>query len=669
MVLPGRSVHTEAVALMKEAHQSNLAAALEHLALSARVSSEISTSLGTSFASGTTGSTLLPTGNLADRIPSRQAASPDGPVVHPRIVTALQLLEESDDESVFCGPPSEPGDPGGSETRALEAWGIGMPAEDERPPGTEGRPREGGRSDAAAPREGRPREPRRPPTEGREVRAPRELGEAPPRRAQPLVAPRGELGGESQKFICVFQIGLEDDEEFCLVKRILGKAGNNMRRIAEECSAKVRLRGIGSGFLEGADGKEANMPLQLNVSCTDYDSYHGAVERVAALLKDLYKHYRRYARSKGMEPPDVKINLEEVRRDDLNVDLLSQKAQRSPSQRERDRRARDRERHQQRERERERELERERERAPRENTLGGDGGGSSEGPDRANAEVEMPPRPERSPRGRGRGREREREREHNRSPCRHERGTAEGPSPPSQATAASAGLAHAGGSGAAGPEGPGTGGREPREAVPRARAAPLLLPGGLPVPTTPAGRRAAARAGGAAAAAVASAAAREAERLERERLREERERQREREREERERRRREAADRAAVVTSRHGRSGARGKAKAVPPVGSPPTDRPPASSPLPPEAKGKAAPVGAAPSTQGPAPGAKGKGKGTAYPGTAVPLKAPPPPPPGPPPEDAVQVGMPSPSSPKALDKGSTHKHKGSGRRRSGNDY
>ena len=64
--------------------------------------------------------------------------------------------------------------------------------------------------------------------------------------------------------------GLEDDEEFCLVKRILGKGGNNMRRIAEDCNAKVRLRGIGSGFLEGAEGKEANMPLQLNVRCTEW---------------------------------------------------------------------------------------------------------------------------------------------------------------------------------------------------------------------------------------------------------------------------------------------------------------------------------------------------------------------------------------------------------------
>jgi len=259
--------------------------------------------------------------------------------------------------------------------------------------------------------------------------------------------PRGEIG-DNQKFICVFHIGLVDDEEFCLVKRILGKAGNNMRRIAEECSAKVRLRGIGSGFLEGADGREANMPLQLNVSCTDFDSYYSACERVAALLKDLYKHYRRYARSKGMEPPDVKLNLEEVRRDDCNVDLLSQKAQRSSSQRERDRRARQGER-------------RDKLQAPV--SKDGGAGGLGDSLDRSHASARLT-------------------------------GTEAGESAEE--------------------------GEEAERGSQAAAAAPLLLPGGLPVPTTAAGRRAAAKAGGAAAAAKASAALRETERLERDRRRE-----------------------------------------------------------------------------------------------------------------------------------------------------
>jgi len=495
---------------------------------------------------------------------------------YPRIITAMELLEESDDESTFCGPQSDSEDSGLADIRALEAWGIGLGADDEKATGPDVRSRDNGRgADGGGPARGRqPREPRRQPAGDGDSRQPREQAEPPPqRRPPPLVAPRGEVIGDNQKFICVFQIGLEDNEEFCLVKRILGKAGNNMRRIAEECSAKVRLRGIGSGFLEGADGKEANMPLQLNVSCTDYDSYLGAVERVSTLLKDLYKHYRRYARSKGMEPPDVKINLEEVRRDDLNLDLLSQKAQRSPSQRERDRRARDRERQQLRERERERE----RERGVCTPSAGGparDGLGASELASKNEHRVE------------------------NASMADSEF-INDGSRPPSD------------GECEAEKDGGGSKGKTP-----------LLLPGGMQVPTTPAGRRAAARAGGAAAAAIASAAAREAERVERDRLREERNRQRDQDREEREQRRREAA---AAASSRNSRNNARGKAKAGQhPVGSAP-DR---AYTGPQEGKGKSS-YGAQ-STKGGGSFGKGKGKGTNKGG-------PPPPPPGPPPDDALQ--------------------------------
>ena len=34
--------------------------------------------------------------------------------------------------------------------------------------------------------------------------------------------------------------------------------------------------------------QEANMPLQLNVSCVDYDDYCGVVKQLAVLLKDSY---------------------------------------------------------------------------------------------------------------------------------------------------------------------------------------------------------------------------------------------------------------------------------------------------------------------------------------------------------------------------------------------
>lgn len=199
---------------------------------------------------------------------------------YPRILSAMQLLSEWDDESVFCGPAAAPN---------TEATMF--------------------------------------------IRRPKATIEW----SQKLVLPKGPLQFDGQKFIGVFEVGLQDDEDFCLVKRLLGKSGNNMRRIAEDCNAKVRLRGIGSGFLEGKEGMEVNAPLQLHVSCTGYESYCSAVDAVARLLSEIYKHYRRYCRSRNLPVPLLRIQMEEVRRDDLSINLLREKSERTPSQRTRDR--------------------------------------------------------------------------------------------------------------------------------------------------------------------------------------------------------------------------------------------------------------------------------------------------------------------------------------------
>lgn len=485
--------------------------------------------------------------------------------IYPRVVTAMDIIEDSDSDSIFCGPASDTEQSGLSELRALHAWGIGVQEEEGH------RRRRRGGEEAKARREG---------TEGGG-----EGGGGGGRRGPPpLVQPRGEVEGENQKYICVFQIGLEDDEEFCLVKRILGKAGNNMRRIADDCNAKVRLRGIGSGFLEGADGREANMPLQLNVSCVDYKEYITAIDQVATLLKDLYKHYRRYARSKGMEPPDVKIALEEVRRDDLGFDQLSAKANRTPSQRERDRRAREQERRLHRERERDKQAAK----AAAAQALI-DGTLSA-------ATVTA------SARARYQSRERISQAENKRDK-QHDSGSGEDEIDDEYSYLDE---------------------ELKQKPVPK-------LPSGMPVPTTAAGRRAAARTGGAAAAAIASAAARELEREERER-----------QRAERDKKRRDAEDRAAAVAKRPGRNAPRGSGivtrgtgdaqqfqDGIVPIGA------------------AVAPVGAQPSAKGSGKGkgkqdksSKNKG-GDAEAGLEAQTLAgaPPPPPPGPPPEDALMAG------------------------------
>lgn len=211
----------------------------------------------------------------------------------PRQLTAMQLLEEDSDEDVYGGPWKDVTD---AEERIRDAIYLLT-----------------GRLCAKA--------------QGTQAWGPSPTPELPADRRRPIPAKSGielailPLPAQEElkegKFVCHFEVGLEDDDEFCLVKRIYGKGGCNLKNIAEKYNVKLRLRGRGSGFLEGRGKKqEADTCLKLYCSCENSESYVGAVNEVAALLSNLYRHYRRYARSKGLEPPELAVAIiEEIRSD------------------------------------------------------------------------------------------------------------------------------------------------------------------------------------------------------------------------------------------------------------------------------------------------------------------------------------------------------------------
>merc|ERR1719421_2539561 len=113
-------------------------------------------------------------------------------------------------------------------------------------------------------------------------------------------------GGESKtahvkgvrKYTCRFLIGIENDKEFQVARRIIGAKGANMKRIVRQTEAKLRLRGMGSGYFEGAGQKESSEPLQLCVSCTSCEGYKSAVRQVDELLKRM-RHRRPSLRARA----------------------------------------------------------------------------------------------------------------------------------------------------------------------------------------------------------------------------------------------------------------------------------------------------------------------------------------------------------------------------------
>lgn len=116
----------------------------------------------------------------------------------------------------------------------------------------------------------------------------------------------------ARKFTCRFLIGIENDKDFQVARRLIGSKGANMKRIVRQTEAKLRLRGQGSGYFEGAGQKESSEPLQLCVSCTSQEGYKTAVRQVEELLTRVYEEYRQFCRENHMPvPEDLRINFSE----------------------------------------------------------------------------------------------------------------------------------------------------------------------------------------------------------------------------------------------------------------------------------------------------------------------------------------------------------------------
>merc|ERR1712194_701766 len=102
---------------------------------------------------------------------------------------------------------------------------------------------------------------------------------------------------------CQFFIGIEEDTKFRVTRKVMGPIGKHMKSISEQTGAKLRLRGLGSGFKEGLEQVESSDPLMLCVSTDAEKSYQEAVRQVWALLESVYLQYSRFCEKEGMPVP------------------------------------------------------------------------------------------------------------------------------------------------------------------------------------------------------------------------------------------------------------------------------------------------------------------------------------------------------------------------------
>jgi len=96
-----------------------------------------------------------------------------------------------------------------------------------------------------------------------------------------------------KKYTSRYDIIIKPDDviTYQISRRVIGPKGCNMKKINASTGAKLRLRGIGSGYYEGVARKEAKEPLHLCISAPTNKAFVVTCEMVENLLTQVGKYY------------------------------------------------------------------------------------------------------------------------------------------------------------------------------------------------------------------------------------------------------------------------------------------------------------------------------------------------------------------------------------------
>ena len=122
------------------------------------------------------------------------------------------------------------------------------------------------------------------------------------------------------KYVCNYDVQIENDNLFMVTKRIIGKNGCFLKKIIQEScikygdySTKIRLRGKGSGYVDKISNVENNdEPLILSVSSLNYPTYYNCCLLVDNLMTKIYNDYYEHLQAilpKDLHPSIIKKKL------------------------------------------------------------------------------------------------------------------------------------------------------------------------------------------------------------------------------------------------------------------------------------------------------------------------------------------------------------------------
>lgn len=121
----------------------------------------------------------------------------------------------------------------------------------------------------------------------------------------PGAGAQGGVNNDAKKFTCKVEFDIDNDKEFRVSSKVIAVARRIWMELPhfQERGGKTRLRGKGSGFLEGADQKEADESLHLCISCRDQASFEEAVAMAVKEIQQIQRDFIAYRKQKGLPVP------------------------------------------------------------------------------------------------------------------------------------------------------------------------------------------------------------------------------------------------------------------------------------------------------------------------------------------------------------------------------
>lgn len=104
-----------------------------------------------------------------------------------------------------------------------------------------------------------------------------------------------------------YKVGIKQEEDFNLMRRLLVPGGGHIKRIAQISGAKLTVRGQGSGLSDASARSEADEPIAVCIWSAYTSSLEKAKYEVVELLGQLQEEYRTHCRRLKLPAPTLKI--------------------------------------------------------------------------------------------------------------------------------------------------------------------------------------------------------------------------------------------------------------------------------------------------------------------------------------------------------------------------